>query len=227
MPRRVVPIWLRPSRASPAVSSSRWYGMIMCALALTRRPLRSTPRLRSSSISSVRTFGSITTPLPITHFLPGYRIPDGIKRNFQTAPSRTMVWPALLPPWKRMTRSACSARRSVTLPLPSSPHWAPRITIPLIGGGEDCRGAASRRAAVGDGRGLVPAGGPCRLPREAVVGGRCRVLLGHDGQPELLLLAPVLAVHGQRVAAHLVQPRDRPGADLRLERGVLEVGGED
>ena len=71
MPRRVVPIWLRPRRVSPAVSSSRWYGMIMWALADTRRPDRSTPRARSSSISSVRTFGSITTPLPITHFLPG------------------------------------------------------------------------------------------------------------------------------------------------------------
>src|SRR2546421_4422582 len=40
-----------------------------------------------------------------------------------------MVWPALLPPWKRTTASARSASRSVTLPFPSSPHWAPTITI--------------------------------------------------------------------------------------------------
>ena len=38
--------------------------------------------------------------------------------------------PALLPPWKRTTASPCSASRSVILPLPSSPHWAPTITIP-------------------------------------------------------------------------------------------------
>src|SRR3954465_465607 len=40
-----------------------------------------------------------------------------------------MVWPALLPPWKRTITSAFSARRSVILPLPSSPHWAPTMTI--------------------------------------------------------------------------------------------------
>ena len=43
---------------------------------------------------------------------------------------RTIVWPALLPPWKRITRSACSASRSTTFPFPSSPHWAPTITSP-------------------------------------------------------------------------------------------------
>src|SRR3954453_7625000 len=44
-----------------------------------------------------------------------------------------MVWPALLPPWKRTTASACSASRSVIFPLPSSPHWAPTMTIPGTG----------------------------------------------------------------------------------------------
>src|SRR5688572_11719746 len=29
-----------------------------------------------------------------------------------------------------MTASACSARRSTTLPFPSSPHWAPTTTMP-------------------------------------------------------------------------------------------------
>src|ERR671933_760736 len=29
-----------------------------------------------------------------------------------------------------MTTSACSASRSVTFPLPSSPHWAPTTTSP-------------------------------------------------------------------------------------------------
>src|SRR6478735_12152669 len=50
--------------------------------------------------------------------------------NFHVSPLRTIVWPALLPPWKRTTASACSASRSVILPLPSSPHWAPTMTIP-------------------------------------------------------------------------------------------------
>ena len=31
--------------------------------------------------------------------------------------------------WQRATTSACSARRSTSLPLPSSPHWAPRTTL--------------------------------------------------------------------------------------------------
>src|ERR1700719_4558173 len=37
----------------------------------------------------------------------------------------TSVWPALWPPWKRTTTSARSDSQSTTLPLPSSPHWAP------------------------------------------------------------------------------------------------------
>src|SRR5450759_2612664 len=35
------------------------------------------------------------------------------------------VWPALFPPCERMTMSAFAARKSMTLPLPSSPHWPP------------------------------------------------------------------------------------------------------
>src|SRR5579863_6590450 len=57
-------------------------------------------------------------------------MPEGTRWNFHSSPSRTIVWPALLPPWKRTTASARSASRSVILPLPSSPHWAPTITIP-------------------------------------------------------------------------------------------------
>src|SRR6185437_1687097 len=41
-----------------------------------------------------------------------------------------MVWPALLPPWKRTTMSARWHSQSMILPLPSSPHWAP-ITVTL------------------------------------------------------------------------------------------------
>ena len=104
--------------------------MIRCAFAEIRSELVSIERRLSSSSSSVSTFGSITTPLPITHSLPRCRIPDGIRWSFHVWPSRTIVWPALFPPWKRTTASARSASRSVTFPLPSSPHWAPMITSP-------------------------------------------------------------------------------------------------
>src|SRR5579863_6377498 len=40
----------------------------------------------------------------------------------------TSVWPALWPPWKRTTISACSDNQSTILPFPSSPHWAPTTT---------------------------------------------------------------------------------------------------
>ena len=71
MPRRVVPIWSLPSRASPAWSSIRWYGMITCALAEILSPVASTPRAFSPAISSTITPGSITTPLPIRQCFPG------------------------------------------------------------------------------------------------------------------------------------------------------------
>src|SRR3954471_14422863 len=122
--------------------------MIRCALALSLRPLTSTPRARRSSISAVRTAGSTTTPLPMTHVRPGYRIPDGMRWNFHVSPAWMIVWPALLPPWKRTTTSACSARRSMTLPLPSSPHWAPTITVPGISC-ESVGGATPRRVPAG------------------------------------------------------------------------------
>src|SRR4051794_33055546 len=61
-------------------------------------------------------------------------MPEGIRWNLNSSPSRTIVWPALLPPWKRTIASARSASRSVTFPLPSSPHWAPTMTSPGIAG---------------------------------------------------------------------------------------------
>src|SRR4051794_33434956 len=166
--------------------------MIMWALALTRMPERSTPRARRPSSSAVRTFGSITTPLPITHFLPGYRIPDGIRWNFQVTPSRTMVCPALLPPWKRITTSACSASRSVTLPFPSSPHWAPTIAMPAMPSAE-----SRRRLAVAAGRGE----------------GLDLQVVGHLDAPAL-----VLAEQRQRLAAHLEQPGHGALLDLLAQR---------
>src|ERR1700688_3052999 len=45
--------------------------------------------------------------------------------NLNSPCSVMTVWPALLPPCERMTMSALAARKSMTLPLPSSPHWPP------------------------------------------------------------------------------------------------------
>src|SRR5215207_4242076 len=105
--------------------------------------------------------------------------------NFHVSPSRTIVWPALLPPWKRTTTSARSARRSTTLPLPSSPHWAPTMTVPGTAG--DCDDSARGSVALGTQVALV--------------------------RPE----------EGQRIATDLDQARDRAGADLLLEGGLVEV----
>src|SRR5207244_10095732 len=44
----------------------------------------------------------------------------------------TTVWPALLPPCERTTMCTLSARRSMTLPLPSSPHWPPTRMVTLM-----------------------------------------------------------------------------------------------
>ena len=56
-------------------------------------------------------------------------IPLVMRWNLNVSSPRTIVCPALLPPWKRTTAEACSASRSTTLPLPSSPHWAPTIAM--------------------------------------------------------------------------------------------------
>src|SRR3954449_3771957 len=50
----------------------------------------------------------------------------------------TSVWPALWPPWKRTTMSACSDNQSTILPFPSSPHWAPTTTTLAIRGYSLC-----------------------------------------------------------------------------------------
>src|ERR1700710_1964666 len=104
--------------------------MIRCAFADSFRLATLTPARFSPSISLSNTRGSTTTPLPMTHVLSEWRIPEGIRWKANFSPPRTIVWPALLPPWKRTIVVARSASRSVILPLPSSPHWAPTMTTP-------------------------------------------------------------------------------------------------
>src|ERR1700737_4892112 len=55
--------------------------------------------------------------------------------NLNSPCSVMTVWPALLPPCERMTMSAFAARKSMTFPFPSSPHWPPTrmMTTGLLG----------------------------------------------------------------------------------------------
>ena len=52
----------------------------------------------------------MTTPLPSKFFVRGEKIPDGIRWSLKCPCGLTTVWPALLPPPYRMTRSASAAR---------------------------------------------------------------------------------------------------------------------
>src|SRR3954451_19481261 len=150
-----------------------------------------------------------------------------------------MVWPALLPPWKRTITSAFSARRSVILPLPSSPHWAPTMTIdgiglPSLGGdfqiGSRVAAIASHdrdlHAHLGDARDRPGPDLSAQLVRVEQVG-------GHDHR---LLLLPAL-VHdrvellqhplGALLSAQVVDVQQVNGAEaleelhVRVARAVL------
>ncbi len=129
MPRPVVPSLRLPRKRSVTLSSVRLYGVMTCAAALTTSRDVSTPRALSPSISSNSTPRSTTTPLPMIGVQPGVRMPDGRRCNAYFSDPTTIVWPALLPPLNLTTASTRLPSRSVALPLPSSPHWAPSRTI--------------------------------------------------------------------------------------------------
>src|SRR5215470_19054146 len=73
--------------------------------------------------------GSMTTPQPTTQRQPLCKIPEGIVCSTYFSRPTTTVCPALLPPEKRTTTFTCGVITSTTLPLPSSPHCAPTITM--------------------------------------------------------------------------------------------------
>src|SRR3954471_2791537 len=112
--------------------------------------------------------------------------------NFHVSPSRTIVWPALLPPWKRATTSARRASRSTIFPFPSSPHWAPTMTVPGM-----------VELSVGSRRLRRPHVG-AELPR---VGSVQREDLAHLLQPGHRALVDLL---GQLVALEVRRDDDRP-----------------
>ncbi len=71
MPRPVVPTLASARRLSLPLSRATWYGMITCALRLTRTLDTSTPRAASMSSSRISVAGLTTTPLPITDVMCG------------------------------------------------------------------------------------------------------------------------------------------------------------
>src|SRR5215217_3213123 len=74
----------------------------------------------------------------------------------------TSVWPALWPPWKRTTMSACSDNQSTIFPLPSSPHWEPTTTTFAMQS-LPARRRPVRRRDYRQLTGIVGAFQPCRL----------------------------------------------------------------
>src|SRR3954466_6628420 len=129
MPRPVVPIRRLPRNRSVTLSSVVLYDAMTWADDEPTTREQSTPRAVRASISSNSTPRSTTTPLPITGTQPGVRMPEGNRCSAYFSPSITMVCPALLPPLNLTTAPTRLPSRSVALPLPSSPHWAPTRTI--------------------------------------------------------------------------------------------------
>src|SRR4051812_4017700 len=130
MPRLVVPMRVPELEDSRSASSSWCSERISVVFSAMRRlsGVIAMPCPARRAISSISARGSITTPLPITDSLSLRTTPEGSNESLKVIPSMTSVCPALWPPWKRTTTSACSDNQSTILPLPSSPHWAPTTT---------------------------------------------------------------------------------------------------
>src|SRR3954463_5251169 len=94
-----------------------------------RNPVKEICRWARSFISSMRILGSTTTPAPRIETERALRMPDGMRWNLNTPWSVCTVCPALAPPLARMFISASVARRSVSFPLPSSPHCPPMTIV--------------------------------------------------------------------------------------------------
>src|SRR4029453_12714380 len=119
------------------------------------------PAAARPSSSWTSAIGSTTVPQPMTLFLPGRRTPDGTSWRTKRRSPNTMGGPAFGPPEYRATTSTQGAIRSTTFPFPSSPHWAPTIT--MLGKGSSGSGledAARGRHQLGERtRELLAAGG--------------------------------------------------------------------
>src|SRR6266513_412115 len=129
MPRPVVPMAFTPRARSRAWSSMACEGRMSGQCGETAsRSNTGTPCSLSMWLSASSASSDNTTPLPMKQRTCSRRIPEGMSDRMVLRPPMTSVWPALCPPWKRATAAARSVSRSTTLPLPSSPHWAPMMT---------------------------------------------------------------------------------------------------
>lgn len=117
------------------------------------------------------------------------RRPQGDTRGLPRAPAASL----LLLTWHLQTMSASCASRSTTLPLPSSPHWAPSTTVTLLPG---------RRAAHSP---LGMPGPPCsamaRAARSGAAPGTCSSARQPLRSPRLRLLLPLPAGRAGGAAA--------------------------
>ena len=68
------------------------------------------PAAASSPISASSVSGFTTVPGPTMHFVAGLKMPEGTMWSRNVPCSLTTVWPALSPPWKRITMPARWAR---------------------------------------------------------------------------------------------------------------------
>mmetsp|Transcript_21116 Transcript_21116/g.69830 ORF Transcript_21116/g.69830 Transcript_21116/m.69830 type:complete len:204 (+) Transcript_21116:1809-2420(+) len=130
MPRFVVP----SAPPLPAFSASSMPSMTRCPSRSTcaRDEMTNFSSEESSPncLSSSKSVGTwTTTPLPMTLTHVSRSMPQGRRWNAYFLPSTSSVWPAFAPPLNRHTRSARPASTSTSLPLPSSPHWAPSTTM--------------------------------------------------------------------------------------------------
>ena len=83
------------------------------------------PPQRDSNFPRLQDIGNVAVPLGLAVVVAVF-VALGIEDSL--SPSMTTVCPAFAPPWYRTTQSAPSAITSTSLPLPSSPHWAPTTT---------------------------------------------------------------------------------------------------
>src|ERR1051326_5713643 len=191
--------------------------MIRCALP-ERQNL---PRSPYASSSCTSTSGSTTQPAPRTAVFPE-RIPVGSWRILCVCPPKMIVCPALGPPWYRQTTSASWASRSTILPLPSSPHCAPTITVAGTPGSVrrlwlsamsryDSFPSPGRRGAAGH----PSPRGPARIRA------RCKRARGLGGADHACQLQPRRRAEETRVIVSIRDASEHQAAETRF-RALLE-----
>ncbi len=140
MPRPVVPTFAPPRRASFARSRATWYGMITCALRLTRTFGVSMPF--AASMSSSRDERRRVDDDPVADDRRDVRVQHARRAQLELdglVADHDRVARRCRRPGSGRPSRRCSARKSVVLPLPSSPHWRPTITVAGISGAPDTK----------------------------------------------------------------------------------------